>query len=35
VTTQAPSDAQTQVAIHALERAMELEKSQGGVLVIA
>ena len=35
VTTQAPSDAQTQVAIHALERAMELEKAQGGVLVIA
>jgi uncharacterized protein YqhQ len=35
VTTQAPSDAQTQVAIHALEHAMELEKAQGGVLVIA
>jgi uncharacterized protein YqhQ len=35
VTTQPPSDAQTQVAIHALERAMELEKAQGGVLVIA
>ena len=35
VTTQAPSDAQTQVAIHALECAMELEKAQGGELVIA
>lgn len=35
VTTQPPSDAQTQVAIHALEHAMELEKAQGGVLVIA
>ena len=35
VTTQPPSDAQTQVAIHALECAMELEKAQGGVLVIA
>ncbi len=35
VTTQPPSDAQTQVAIHALEHAMELERAQGGELVIA
>jgi uncharacterized protein YqhQ len=35
VTTQPPSDAQAEVAIHALEHAMELEKAQGGVLVIA
>jgi uncharacterized protein YqhQ len=35
VTTQPPTDAQAQVAIHALECAMELEKAQGGVLVIA
>jgi uncharacterized protein YqhQ len=35
VTTQPPSNEQTEVAIHALERAMELEKAQGGVLVIA
>lgn len=35
VTTQAPTDAQTQVAIYALEHAMELEKAQGGELVIA
>jgi uncharacterized protein YqhQ len=35
VTTQPPSDAQTAVAICALERAMELEKMQGGELVIA
>jgi len=35
VTTQSPTDAQTQVAIHALEHAMELERAQGGVLVIA
>ena len=35
VTTQPPSNAQTEVAIHALERAMELEQAQGGVLVIA
>lgn len=35
VTTQPPSNDQTEVAIHALERAMELEKAQGGVLVIA
>ena len=35
VTTQPPSNEQTEVAIHALERAMALEKEQGGVLVIA
>jgi uncharacterized protein YqhQ len=35
VTTQAPSDYQTEVAIYALERAMELERAQGGELVIA
>jgi uncharacterized protein YqhQ len=35
VTTQPPSDAQAEVAIHALERAMALEEAQGGVLVIA
>ncbi len=35
VTTQPPSNEQTAVAIHALQRAMELEKAQGGVLVIA
>ena len=35
VTTQPPSDSQAQVAIHALHRAMELEKQHGGVLVIA
>jgi uncharacterized protein YqhQ len=35
VTTQAPSNDQTEVAIHALERAMQLEKAQGGQLVIA
>ncbi len=35
ITTQPPSNGQTEVAIHALERAMELEKAQGGVLVIA
>jgi uncharacterized protein YqhQ len=35
VTTQAPSDEQTEVAIHALERAMALEEAQGGELVIA
>ncbi|HSU30687.1 MAG TPA: DUF1385 domain-containing protein [Bryobacteraceae bacterium] len=35
VTTQPPSNEQTEVAIHALQRAMELEKAQGGVLVIA
>ena len=35
ITTQPPSDQQTAVAIHALEGAMTLEKSQGGELVIA
>ena len=35
VTTQPPADPQTEVAIHALERAMELERAQGGELVIA
>ena len=35
ITTQAPSDTQVEVAIHALNRAMELEKAQGGQLVIA
>jgi uncharacterized protein YqhQ len=35
VTTQAPSNEQTEVAIQALRRAMELEQAQGGQLVIA
>jgi uncharacterized protein YqhQ len=35
ITTQPPSDAQTAVAIHALEGAMALEKSQGGELVVS
>jgi uncharacterized protein YqhQ len=35
ITTQPPSDSQAEVAIHALDRAMALEKAQGGVLVIA
>jgi uncharacterized protein YqhQ len=35
VTTQPPSNSQAEVAIHALNRAMELEKAQGGVLIIA
>jgi uncharacterized protein YqhQ len=35
VTTQAPSVELTDVAIHALERAMALEAAQGGELVIA
>ena len=35
VTTQQPSNEQAAVAIHALEGAMELEKAQGGELVIA
>jgi uncharacterized protein YqhQ len=35
VTTQPPSNAQAEVAIHALNRAMALEEAQGGVLVIA
>jgi len=35
ITTKPPSDEQAAVAIHALEGAMALEKSQGGELVIA
>ena len=35
ITTQPPDDGQAEIAIHALQGAMELEKSQGGVLVIA
>ena len=35
ITTQPPSDDQTAVAIRALDGAMELEKTQGGELVIA
>jgi uncharacterized protein YqhQ len=35
ITTQTPSDSQTEVAIYALERAMEMERAQGGELVIA
>jgi uncharacterized protein YqhQ len=35
VTTQPPSNSQAEVAIRALERAMDLEKAQGGELVIA
>ena len=35
VTTQPPSDEQTAIAIVALEHAMELERAQGGELVIA
>lgn len=35
ITTKPPADDQTEVAIHALENAMELEKAQGGQLVIA
>ncbi len=35
ITTQPPSDEQTAVAIHALEGALQLEKKQGGELVIA
>lgn len=35
ITTQPPDDAQAEIAIHALEGAMELEKAQGGQLVIA
>ena len=35
ITTKPPSDDQAAVAIHALEGAMALEKSQGGELVIA
>jgi uncharacterized protein YqhQ len=35
ITTQPPSNDQTEVAIQALEHAMALEKAQGGELVIA
>ena len=35
ITTQPPANDQTEVAIHALEGAMNLEKTQGGELVIA
>ncbi len=35
ITTKAPDDTQAEVAIRALEGAMELEKAQGGQLVIA
>jgi uncharacterized protein YqhQ len=35
ITTQPPSNQQTEVAIHAFERAMDLERAQGGELVIA
>ena len=35
ITTQPPTDEQAAVAIHALQGAMELEKTQGGELVIA
>jgi uncharacterized protein YqhQ len=35
VTTQPPSDQQAEVAIHAIDRAMRLEREQGGELVIA
>jgi uncharacterized protein YqhQ len=35
ITTRPPSDDQAEVAIHALEHAMSLEKEQGGELVIA
>ena len=35
ITTKPPSDEQAAVAIHALEGAMDLEKAQGGELVIA
>ncbi|MEP7364117.1 MAG: DUF1385 domain-containing protein [Acidobacteriota bacterium] len=35
ITTQTPGDDQTEVAIRALEGAMELEREQGGKLVIA
>ncbi len=35
ITTKAPADDQTDIAIRALEGAMELEKAQGGELVIA
>jgi uncharacterized protein YqhQ len=35
ITTQPPTDEQTEIAIRALDGAMELEKQQGGQLVIA
>ena len=35
ITTKQPDNTQAEVAIHALEGAMQLEKSQGGELVIA
>jgi len=35
ITTNEPSDDQLEIAIHALDKAMELEKQQGGELVIA
>ena len=35
ITTQEPSDDQLEIAIHALDRAMDLEKQQNGELVIA
>jgi uncharacterized protein YqhQ len=35
ITTKPPDDGQAAVAIHALNRAMELEAKQGGELVIA
>lgn len=35
ITTKTPDDSQAEIAIHALNGAMELEKSQGGELVIA
>ncbi len=35
ITTKEPSDDQLEIAIHALDQAMDLEKQQGGELVIA
>jgi uncharacterized protein YqhQ len=35
ITTKQPSDAQAEVAIHALQHAMSLEKEQGGELIVA
>jgi len=35
ITTQGPTDLQVEVAIHALNHAMDLERAQGGPLVIA
>jgi uncharacterized protein YqhQ len=35
ITTQPPSDPQTEVAIFALDRAMQIESKQGGQLIIA